>query len=60
MRISAEEEVRIIKEILTAMEVPEEVSEIVADVTLDADLKGFSSHGIGRFPSTLRGCAVEQ
>ncbi|WP_321211137.1 L-sulfolactate dehydrogenase [Methanothermobacter sp. DP] len=55
MRISAEEEVRIIKEILTAMNVPEEVSEIVAEVTLDADLKGFSSHGIGRFPQYVEG-----
>ena len=50
MRISAEDEVKIIKEILMAMEVPEESAAIVADVTLDADLKGFSSHGIGRFP----------
>lgn len=60
MRISAEEEVRIIKEILTAMNVPEEVSEIVAEVTLDADLKGFSSHGIGRFPQYVEGCGAEQ
>jgi len=55
MRISPEEEVKIIKEILTAMNVPEESSDIVADVTLDADLKGFSSHGIGRFPQYVDG-----
>lgn len=55
MRISPEEEVKIIKEILTAMNVPEESSDIVADVTLDADLKGFSSHGIGRFPQYVEG-----
>jgi len=55
MRISAEDEVKIIKEILMAMEVPEESAAIVADVTLDADLKGFSSHGIGRFPQYVEG-----
>ncbi|MGC9516543.1 MAG: L-sulfolactate dehydrogenase [Methanomicrobiales archaeon] len=55
MRISAEQEKSIIIEILTKMEVPLSDAEIVADVTTDADLKGFTSHGIGRFPQYVKG-----
>lgn len=50
MRLTLQEERSIVTEILTRMNVTLEDAEIVADVTLDADLKGFSSHGIGRFP----------
>ena len=55
MKITLQEERSIIIEILTRMEVTLEDAEIVADVTLDADLKGFSSHGIGRFPQYIKG-----
>lgn len=55
MQITAEQERTIIIEILTRMEVSLEDAEIVADVTLDADLKGFTSHGIGRFPQYVKG-----
>jgi len=55
MNITSEQEKTIIIEILTRMNVPKEDSEIVACVTLDADLKGFSSHGLGRFPQYVKG-----
>ena len=55
MKITLQEERSIIIEILTRMGVTLEDAEIVADVTLDADLKGFSSHGIGRFPQYVKG-----
>ncbi len=55
MKITLQEERSIIIEILNRMEVTLEDAEIVADVTLDADLKGFSSHGIGRFPQYVKG-----
>ena len=51
MRITIKQELYLITEILTRMGVSEEDAAIVAEVTADADLKGFSSHGIGRFPS---------
>lgn len=50
MKITIQQERSIIIEILTRMDVSLEDAEIIADVTLDADLKGFSSHGLGRFP----------
>ncbi len=55
MRITSDDEKRIMIKILKALKVPEEHAKIVADVTLDADLKGFSSHGIGRFPQYVKG-----
>ncbi|WP_414470202.1 L-sulfolactate dehydrogenase [Methanobacterium sp. ACI-7] len=55
MNITAEQEKEIIIEILTKMNIKEEHAEIVADVTLDANLKGFSSHGLGRFPQYVKG-----
>ncbi len=55
MKITLQNERSLIIEILTRMEVTLEDAEIVADVTLDADLKGFSSHGIGRFPQYVKG-----
>jgi L-2-hydroxycarboxylate dehydrogenase (NAD+) len=55
MNITAENERSIVTEILKKMNVSDEDACIVADVTVDADLKGFSSHGIGRFPQYIRG-----
>lgn len=55
MNIQIDEERSIIIEILKRMDVSEEDAKIVADVTVDADLKGFSSHGIGRFPQYIKG-----
>ncbi|MDP3034708.1 MAG: L-sulfolactate dehydrogenase [Methanobacteriaceae archaeon] len=55
MKITPEQEKSIITEILTRLDVSKEHSEIVAEVTLDADLKGFASHGIGRFPQYIKG-----
>ena len=55
MNITAEQERLIITGILKKMNVSDEDAVIVADVTVDADLKGFSSHGIGRFPQYIRG-----
>ena len=42
-----------IKEILKKLGASEEDSELVAEATIDADLKGFTSHGLGRFPQYL-------
>jgi len=50
MKIMANKEKALIIEILTKLGLRKEDAEIVAEATLDADLKGFSSHGIGRFP----------
>ena len=55
MNIQIDEERSIIIEILKRMDVSEEDAKIVADVTVDADLKGFTSHGIGRFPQYIKG-----
>lgn len=58
MIITVEQERSIIIEILTRLGVSEDDAYIVADVTLDADLKGFTSHGIGRFPQYVKGLKV--
>lgn len=58
MKITAEQELSLIMEMLTTMDVPNEDASIVAEVTLDADLKGFSSHGLGRFPQYVKGLRV--
>lgn len=55
MRITAQQERSIVIDILNIMGVAREDAAIVADVTVDADLKGFSSHGIGRFPQYVKG-----
>jgi L-2-hydroxycarboxylate dehydrogenase (NAD+) len=55
MKLTIEQERSILIEILTRMDVTLEDAEIVADVTLDADLKGFTSHGLGRFPQYIAG-----
>lgn len=54
MKLTIQQERSIITEILTRMNVTMEDAEIVADVTLDADLKGFTSHGLGRFPQYIK------
>lgn len=55
MNITIEQERAIIIGILKKMNVTDDDATIVADVTIDADLKGFSSHGIGRFPQYIKG-----
>lgn len=55
MKITASQERSIVIEILTRMGVSIEDAEIVAEVTLDADMKGFTSHGLGRFPQYVKG-----
>lgn len=58
VKITPEQELSLIIEILTQLDVPDEKASIVAEVTLDADLKGFSSHGLGRFPQYVKGLEV--
>ena len=58
MKITPEQELSLIIEMLTHLDVPNEEASIVAEVTLDADLKGFSSHGLGRFPQYVKGLEV--
>ncbi|MDR2966979.1 MAG: Ldh family oxidoreductase [Methanobacteriaceae archaeon] len=53
MKIMADKEKALITEILTKLGLKKENAEIVAEATLDADLKGFTSHGIGRFPQYI-------
>lgn len=55
MILTAEKERSLIIKILTKLGLSEEDAGIVAEATLDADLKGFTSHGIGRFPQYIRG-----
>ena len=43
----------LVKEILSKLGASDEDCEYVAEATIDADLKGFTSHGIGRFPQYL-------
>ena len=54
MKISIENETKLIEEILKAYDVKENEAKIVADVITDGDLKGFSTHGIGRFPQYIK------
>lgn len=58
MKITPEQELSLIIDILTHLDVPSEEASIIAEVTLDADLKGFTSHGIGRFPQYIKGLEV--
>jgi L-2-hydroxycarboxylate dehydrogenase (NAD+) len=58
VQITPEQELSLIIEMLTNLDVPNEEASIVAEVTLDADLKGFSSHGLGRFPQYVKGLEV--
>jgi len=55
MKITAKNEKSLILKILNKLGLNDEYAEIVADATLDADLKGFTSHGIGRFPQYIHG-----
>lgn len=48
-----DKEIALVKEILKKLGASEEDSEFVAEATIDADLKGFTSHGLGRFPQYL-------
>ena len=50
MRIMKDKEMALVKEILAKLGVSEEDQKFVAEATIDADLKGFTSHGLGRFP----------
>ncbi|MDR0911779.1 MAG: Ldh family oxidoreductase [Methanobrevibacter sp.] len=55
MKINARDEKRLVMEILTKWGLNEDNAEIVADATVDADLKGFTSHGLGRFNQYIVG-----
>ena len=54
MKISIENETKLIEELLKAYDVKENEARIVAEVIVDGDLKGFSTHGIGRFPQYIK------
>jgi len=54
MKISIENESKLIEEILLAYGVQKNEASIVADVITDGDLKGFSTHGLGRFPQYIK------
>lgn len=54
MKISIDNERELIEELLIAYDVKENEARIVADVITDGDLKGFSTHGIGRFPQYIK------
>ena len=58
MKIMANEEKALIIEILTRLGLKKENTEIVAEATLDADLKGFTSHGLGRFPQYINAIKI--
>ena len=53
MKIMKDNEMALVKEILSKLGASEEDQELVAEATVDADLKGFTSHGLGRFPQYL-------
>ena len=54
MKISIDNERKLIEEILKAYDVKENEATIVAEVITDGDLKGFSTHGLGRFPQYIK------
>ena len=54
MKISIDNERKLIEEILKAYDVKDNEAGIVADVITDGDLKGFSTHGLGRFPQYIK------
>ena len=53
MKIMKDNEMALVKEILNKLGAREEDCELVAEATIDADLKGFTSHGLGRFPQYI-------
>ncbi|KZX17228.1 L-sulfolactate dehydrogenase [Methanobrevibacter filiformis] len=55
MKLAAKNEKLLVTNILMKLGLNEEKANIVAEATLDADLKGFTSHGIGRFPQYTLG-----
>jgi L-2-hydroxycarboxylate dehydrogenase (NAD+) len=55
MIINSENEKKLIVTILEKRGVSKEYAIIVADVIIDADLKGFRSHGLGRFQNYITG-----
>jgi L-2-hydroxycarboxylate dehydrogenase (NAD+) len=58
MIIKAENEKKLLLTMLEKLEVSKENASIVADVITDADLKGFRSHGLGRFYNYLKGIEI--
>ena len=54
MKISIDNERKLIEEMLTAYGVKSNEASIVAEVITDGDLKGFSTHGLGRFPQYIK------
>ncbi len=54
MKISIENERKLIEEMLKAYDVKQNEASIVAEVITDGDLKGFSTHGLGRFPQYIK------
>ncbi|MDD5960485.1 MAG: L-sulfolactate dehydrogenase [Methanobrevibacter wolinii] len=54
MKITTENEKLLVDQILINLGVKKEDAELVTEVVLNADLKGFSSHGIGRFPQYIK------
>ncbi|MEM2878469.1 MAG: Ldh family oxidoreductase [Candidatus Hadarchaeales archaeon] len=54
MKLTCDEEKRIISKLLTAAGSNAEEAEAVAEVLTEGDLRGFSSHGILRLPYILR------
>ncbi len=55
MNISVTKERELVKAILTKLGVKENQADVVTEATIDSDLKGFTSHGLGRFPQYIRG-----
>lgn len=54
MKISIDNETKLIETMLEAYGVESKEAKIVAEVVVDGDLKGFSTHGLGRFPQYIR------
>lgn len=55
MKLNEDKEFELVKEILIKLGVNEKQAVSVANATVDADLKGFTSHGIGRFKQYIIG-----
>lgn len=55
MKIYSNDERKLVIEILEKLGVSNKQSRVVAETTLDADIKGFTSHGLGRFPQYVNG-----
>lgn len=54
MKISIDNEIELITKMLEAYNVDSKEAKIVAEVVADGDLKGFSTHGLGRFPQYIK------